>query len=323
MAVPGLSQAASTAIANYSKELADNVSNNTALLRILKEKGNIRLVDGGLSILQEIDFTDNTTFKFYSGGETFDLTPQEVISAFQYEWKQAAVTVQQTGLEEIRNAGRSRMIDLFAGKLKNAGRSMSNAISTGVYSDGTAYSGKTIGGLQLLLADSPSTGTVGGVDRATWSFARNVVFDATSDGGAATTASNIVTYMNKTYNQVVRGTDYPDLIVFDNNYFSLFEAYVQGLQRIVDETQLAKVGFPSYRYKRSQVVLDGGNGGDCPANHGYFINTDYLSFVTYRERNMVELPMRDSFNQDSWVKYIVWAGNLCCSNFQLQATMKE
>jgi hypothetical protein len=43
---------------------------------------------------------------------------------------------------------------------------MQNNLSADMYSDGTATSGKQIGGLQLLVADTPTTGTVGGINRA-------------------------------------------------------------------------------------------------------------------------------------------------------------
>ena len=110
---------------------------------------------------------------------------------------------------------------------------MQNLIAAALYSDGSDT--KQVGGLQFLVADDPTTGTVGGINRATWSFWRNVKFDATSDGGAAATSANIQSYMNQVYVQLVRGTDKPDLIVADNNYFRLYLESLQAIQRIFDD----------------------------------------------------------------------------------------
>ena len=41
--------------------LADNVTNNNALLRRLKERGNVKKFSGGNVILQEIMYSDTTT----------------------------------------------------------------------------------------------------------------------------------------------------------------------------------------------------------------------------------------------------------------------
>ena len=91
-----------------------------------------------------------------------------------------------------------------------------------------------LSGLQLIVADSVATGTVGGIDRATWSFWKNITFDATTDGPAAATAANIQGYMNRVWVQLARGRDKPDIILADNNYYSLYWNSLQNIQRVVD-----------------------------------------------------------------------------------------
>jgi hypothetical protein len=191
MASPNLSEIVTTTLRNRSGKLADNVTNNNALLNRLNKKGNVKPVDGGRSIVQELDYQENGTFKRYSGYETLDISPSEVFSAAEFDWKQGAVSVSISGLEELQNSGSERVIDLLESRIKNAERTMANNVSGDLYSDGTASGGKQIGGLQHIIADAPSTGTVGGINRATYSFWRNFSFDATTDGGGAATSSNI------------------------------------------------------------------------------------------------------------------------------------
>lgn len=66
MASPNLSEIVTTTLRKRSKKLADNVTNHNALLRRLKEKGNVKLTDGGRTIVQELDYAENTTFKWLS-----------------------------------------------------------------------------------------------------------------------------------------------------------------------------------------------------------------------------------------------------------------
>ena len=92
------------------------------------------------------------------------------------------------------------------------------------------------------------------------------------------------------------------------------------IQRITNP-DMAKLGFVTLKYKGSDVVLDGGYGGNCPANHMYGLNTDFIKFRPHSRRNMVPLDTVNSINQDAMVKLIGWAGNLTCSNRSLQGVI--
>lgn len=310
-----------TTLRNRSGVLADNVSENNALLKWLRQKGNVKPVDGGRTIVQELEYAENSTYKRYSGYETLDISPSDVFTAAEYNWAQAAVAVSISGLEMLQNDGEEKVIDLLASRIKNAERTMANNIAADCYSDGTADGGKQIGGLQLLIDDSPATGTVGGINAATYSFWRNIAFDATTDGGAAATAANIHAYMLRVYTQLVRGTDRPDLIIADNNYWGLYEQSLNAIQRITTENT-AKSGFPSLKFMDADVILDGGYGGSAPANHMYFVNSQYLHFRPHKKRNFVPLgDDRFAVNQDAMVKLVGFAGNMTVSNRALQGVL--
>jgi hypothetical protein len=325
MASPNLSELITTTLRHRSGKLADNISDNNAALRRLKEKGKIKPFSGGRTIVQELEYAENSTYTRYSGYETLNISPSDVFTAAEFNIKQAAVAVTISGLEQLQNSGKEQVIDLLESRIGNAERTFMNNLSADIYSDGTASGGKQIGGLQLLVADSPSTGTVGGIDRASWNFWRNISYDATTDGGAAATSANIQSYMNRVWLQVVRGTDRPDLIVADNNYFRLYLESLQTIQRITSD-KMASAGFTSLKYMDADVVLDGGYGGNAPTNHMYFLNTNYLHFRPHRDRNFVALDPeggRFSVNQDAIVKLWAWAGNCTLSNAFTQAVLKD
>jgi hypothetical protein len=176
--------------------------------------------------------------------------------------------------------------------------------------------------MALLVADA-GTGTVGGINSTTWTFWRNVTFDATTDGGAAATSANILSYMNRVWLQLVRGTDKPDLICADNAYYRLYMEALQPNQRFTS-AEMAQAGFESLKYMSADVVFDGGIGGNCPANHMFFLNTDYLYMRPHSKRQYVPLsPDRFSTNQDAMVKLIGWAGNMTTSGRKFQGVLKD
>lgn len=322
-----LSDIIATTIQSRSGVLADSVTNNNALLYKLRQRGNVKPVSGGNVILQELMYNDPNTQNAgsYSGYDVIDITPNSPISAAQYDLKQYAAAVTISGLEQLQNSGKEQIIDLLEGRIQVAEAQLMNQISAGIYSDGTGNGGKNITGLQAAISTSPATGTYGGINRATWSFWRNVAFSAVTNGGAAVTPANIQSYMNRVAVQLVRGTDRPDMIVADNNYYRAYLESLQAIQRVTSEDSAA-AGFTSLKYLGAglncDVFLDGGIGGSIPANTMYFLNTKYIFFRPHRDRNFVPIGGdRQSVNQDALVRLIGWAGNLTTSGAQFQGVL--
>lgn len=325
-----ISDIIATNIQSRSGELADNVTNNNALLRRLKERGNVKTFSGGNVILQEIMYNDSTTnnTNSYSGYEVLNVGQNSPISAAQFSIAQYAAAVSISGLEMIQNSGKEAIIDLLDGRMQVAEAQLANRISGDLYGDGTGNSGKNLTGLKAAIATSPATGTYGGINRATWSFWRNYAYSGLNDGGSAVSASNIQQYMDTVAVNLVRGTDKPDLIVADSNYYRLYLQSLQAIQRISSEGgSAAGAGFASLKYfgagMASDVVLDGGIGastydsGSGNANRMYFLNTKYLMFRPHKDRNFVPIGgERQAVNQDAIVKLIGWAGNLTSSGSQ-------
>lgn len=320
MASPGLSELVTTTLRNRSGVIADNMGKNNALLNRLNKRGRVKPLSGGRTIVRELSYAENSTFQRYSGYEVLNVSPSDVISAAEFDWKQASVAVTISGLEQAQNSGADALLDLLESRIEVAEKTMQNNLSSDMYSDGTASSGKQIGGLQLLVADVPTSGTVGGINRATYSFWRNQAFQATSDGGSAASATNIQRYMNTMYMRTMRQSDKVDLIMADTNYYQFYWSSLQAIQRITS-TDMASAGFTSLQYMGADVVADGGIGGGCPANHMYFLNTDYLFWQPHRDRNMVPIENVRSINQDATVQLIIWMGNMTVSNAELQGVI--
>ncbi|NBT61519.1 MAG: phage major capsid protein [Planctomycetia bacterium] len=311
-----------TTIQSRSGELADNLTQNNAILQRLQQKGNIKPFSGGNVILQEIMYNDPNTnnANSYSGYEVLNISPDSPISAAQYSITQYADSVTMSGLEMLQNSSKEAIIDLLDGRMQVSEARLLNRISGDLYLDGTGNGGKNITGLAAAVSSTPTTGTYGGINAANWTFWRNV---ATT--GTALTAANIQAKMTSTAIQLVRGTDKADLIVADNNFYSLYVQALQAIQRITSEEAGAS-GFASLKFygggTSADVVLGGGYGSQATANTMFFLNTNYIFFRPHKERNFVPIGgERQSINQDAIVKLYGWAGNLCTSNRFLQGIL--
>jgi len=313
MSFPNVSDIVATTIENRSRKVADNVTKNNAILRRLSERGNARPFSGGRIIYEELSFAQNANAGWYSGYDLLPVAAQDVISAAQFDIKQAACPVTISGLELLQNASKEQMIDLLEARINVAEATMANLISGGLYSDGTGAGGKEITGLGAAVPIDPTTNaTYGGINQQTWTFWRNAFKDSAN-------TTTLLADWNGLWASLVRGMDRPDLIMVDSLTWAAYTALLQAQQRFATP-EVGAYGFPTLKFMDADVVLDGGIGGFCPGTTAFFLNTKYLHYRPHSARNFVSLSpnKRYAINQDAEVQILAWAGNLTTSGRQFQ-----
>lgn len=312
-----LGEIVATVLRNRSKKFADNVSNGNALLAKLSQDGKIKYADGGRTIIQDLEYAENSTFLMYTGYGVLNTSEtDEVFDGAEYNWKQAACTVSASGLEvDIQATGQEAIIDLMDGRINNAMKTMRNNISTQIYSgDGVTVN---IDGLITQVAASPVTGVVGGIDRAVAGneFWRN---QSLQIGGIDSTT--IEQYMRQMWLMCTRGPDVTDLIIADAVMFELFWDSLATVQRINREDKGIR-GWNTLAFVNADVLYDGGSG--ISAKTMYYLNTDYIYWRPHRNVNMVPLTEREPDDKHAFIVPVVFAGNLTGSNLSLQGVIND
>ena len=154
----------STTLKNYIPKLTDNIFTARPLFYALTNGQTIRRVSGGAKIVVPIIYGTNSTAGSYSGTDTISTTAQTGITAAEYDWKQYAVTVTITGIEEAKNNGEAAIIDLLEGKIMQAEETVIENMNTMFYSNGA---GKDWLGLDAIVGtsnDGASGAQIGGID---------------------------------------------------------------------------------------------------------------------------------------------------------------
>lgn len=302
-----------TSLQGYSGVLADNITNHNALLLKINQKGN-KDPATGRSIVQELEYAENSTVQWYSGAEILDVSPSETFTAAEYNYKQLAGNVVINGLEQIQNSGPEAVHRLIKSRIRNLEKSLKNTLATALYADGTGNDGKEVGGLQLLVSDD-GTGTIGGIAAGTYTFWKNQFYDFSGHSVTAS-ATTIQAAMNDQWLATVRGADKTDLIVADSTYYTYYWSSLQTNQRFTDE-KMAAAGFMNIMFMNAPVVYD----DQCPTTHMYFLNTDYIFLRPAKGREFVPLGEKSSVNQDALVMPVVWAGNMTTNNRSLQGVI--
>lgn len=323
---PAFDDIVTTTLRNRSGKLADNATKTTALLDRLRRRGKVKPAAGGRTIVQELEVALNPGAGWYAGYDQLSTNPFEPFSAAEYDWKQAYVPVVWSGLEKLKNMGEFEVIDLVANRVKNSEKTLYDLVASASYSDGTGSGGKQLHGLGLFVIASPTTGVVGGIDRAGNTFWRNKTASVTMSGPvvnlASTNPSQFLAQLNSLAISCTRGSDRPDLYMADGTAYKQYLESLQPIQRITN-TELGGYGFTNLKYygvgSDADFVLDNGY---CPAKTVYALNTDYIYLRPHPDRNFVPFGGdRIPVNQDATVRFLGFTGNMTASNLALQGVM--
>jgi len=290
----------STTLANYRKQLTDNIFTARPLTYFLTDKGRIRMVDGGTKIVEPLIYGKNSTVGSFSGYDTISLTAQTGISAAEFEWKQYAASIAISGIEEAKNNGEAAILNLLEAKVMQAEESMKEGFNQMFFGDGTGNSGKNWNGLGNIVE---SGNTVGGIDSSdadnTWwrSYEENTA-------GALTLAQ-----MNTAYNSVSVGNDHPDMVLTTQTLFEKYESLLQPQLRYTD-TKTADAGFQNLLFKAAPVAYD----AHATAGVVYFLNSKYLTLVGHSGKWFAQTDFVRPENMDARYALIMCYGNLTCRN---------
>lgn len=310
------SEMVSTTLRNSAKDVVDNVTKNNALLARLKDKKKIVDIDGGTEIQIPLEYGENGTYQRYDGYDTLNTQASDVVTSAKYDWAQVALHVVSSGKQLRQNSGREQMINLVKTKKANALKTAANNFSIDIYSDGTLPN--QIGGLATMIQTN-GQGVVGGLDSAAYPFWRNKFREI--PGTNTYTKDTITGEFNALWLQLVRGMDKPDLIVLSWDFWTVFEASQQQLQRYVNENKIAQVGFETLKYKSADVIFDDNTNFSTTAEKGYFLNTDYLYVNQHKDAKWTPDDEKRPTNQDAVVLPYYWMGAACVSNRSLQGVL--
>ena len=113
-----MTEIVTTTLRNRTGLLADNVSNNNALLNRLKKKETSKPFLVVVLSFKSLNMLENGTFKRYSGYESLNISPSDVFTAAEFDYKQAAVAVSISGLEMLQNSGKKPLSTFLQAALK-------------------------------------------------------------------------------------------------------------------------------------------------------------------------------------------------------------
>ena len=253
-----------------------------------------------------------------NGAQFLSPSPTELFNDAEFTPKLGAVSIMLTGQEILQNAGSGQLEDVFEMHMEAAEMELADRFTEDCHSAGT--SDNQIGGLQLAIPTTTSTGSYGGISRVSNTQWRTNTYDANSITVAGTAITAVTsTTVRPLFNHIVfansRGQSGPDLICCSTQHYQAYDAALSAIQRINDENGLGRGGFSAMKYygagKSIDVVLEGGVGSAMPDDTSYFISMKDLAFMYNPQRNFERFGGKQMpVNQDAIVSHIGFMGEL-------------
>ena len=225
---------------------------------------------GGDFIACPVEYGENPTVGSYSDLDPLPTNRADVFDRYEAQWKEHAGVYVISDLESDRNDGDGQVFDLRSAKLTNLKNSIRGDLNEMFFADGTGNSSKDLNGLQNIASTSPTSGTFQGIDRATYTWARNQ-----QTSGAQTTSAfdNLRAAMRSIYNLSSNGIsgDHPTFAVTTRTVFEGFEGLLLANERFTSKGT-GEGAFETLKFKGAQISYD----NDCLSGALYFLNPKFL-----------------------------------------------
>lgn len=310
----------STTLKNYTPKIEDNLFTNVTLLYWLKEAGHIEKVNGGEQIVEPLLYEANDTVGAYAGYDNILTTPQDGITSAVYDWKQYAVSVAISGLEEAKNRGESAVVSLLKAKVDQAEMSLMDGMNKMFYGTiGSQDPAKVWNGLPSLiqpLAKASQTISPGGISSANVDASGNRwwVNQYKSIGTGAGEAGQFkIADLSSIYNSCSNGRIHPDFILTSQQMWERYESLLQPQLRY-QSTKAADAGFENLLYKSAPIMWDAPLSNAGTDSKMYFLNSKFLKLKVHSDVWLKSTPFEKPHGQDARYSQILCYGNLVTNN---------
>ena len=196
-------------------------------------------------------------------------------------------------------------LNLVESKLNTAERNIYEELERVMFSDGTGDDEPN--GTENLIAQAPATGTVHGLDRATYTWWRNQ-YAASTGNAALYLASDMRTALNDVtkYSR----TEISDIaLVTDQTSYELYEDVCMDI-KILQNTMMADAGFETINFKGRPLMWC----PSAPSGKMFFINPNYYNLYVDEDYFMEMTNWKEIVNQPfDKAAQIVCALNACTS----------
>lgn len=283
----------------FIPKAVDNIFKSIPLMQRLQKK--MKKLDGGTSVIQPLNYAQQSAVGWYSGADTLSNVDNDVISGAEFNWAQIYASIPITRRDELKNSGDAAKLNFVKSKVQIAEKSIRDTVAAGLYNAGT--DSKAIVGARTFISTSA---TYGGISQSTYSWWQSNV-------DSSTTTLSLSALQTQWSNASINGES-PSVVVSTSANYDRLYALLQPQQRFMD-SETAEAGFTSLMFNGAPFIMD----SKVPTSHILMFNEDYLELYVHKDENFRFEPFMSPINQNIKVAHIFAALVLASSNNRMHA----
>jgi hypothetical protein len=302
--------------ARIEKKFQDNLSTKTPMFLKFTSEGQA-LIEGGKELTFPVILANGNAGSYY-GDDILTVSRPGGLQPLTYNWKQFYSTVTIDGVEEIMNSGESEGANLLEGRMSQAELTTAEKFEEMLCGDATGNVGgdgsaRDWNGLQSLIPDTNTSGTIGGLSLATYTKLRNQVYSTAVTAFNTSQAGRNA--MTRLWVDCKHGSRTPNFAVTTDAIWVLYQLSLTANEQYLmnGDKKMASAGFPNISFMGNTTVV---SSAFCLPSHLYMLRvakpkTDGGTFlVISKSRNFKMGKFIEPIDQDKRVAKVLTAGQL-------------
>ena len=277
-----------------------------ALMAYAFATNRVSFEDGGHEITNPLVVGRNPNVASYEYYDAVPIAQTDEFETVTYNWARVAGSVIISDQEEDENRGQAQIFKLMKAKMMVLEESIKEKFGVYLYGAG---GGTDPLGLAALIPNDPTTGTLGGINRATETQWRNSSYDfaGTLDETNIEEAFDDVLEIDL----LLKG-ERPDVLITGRNIYRYYRAAVRDkftvpLTDSKGGRAMHDLGFKGVSHGGVTILYD----EDCDVDRAYAINSKYIRLHILKHVNMKIKKLNAPWTVDARGERTVWQGQFC------------
>lgn len=256
-------------------EHGDGIVNSNLLTAALKQKGATTNVEGGLEFWYGITKAENSNAKWQGKNDDMTANAQDPSDRLRYDVKVFTSAIVLNQLDKAKNRGRAAIKEYLMTLREQAVTTNENQFNSAWWASSPDTDQPD--SIPSLISATPTTGTIGGLNRAGNSYLQNGLYDTTiADIGSEAGIAKLVELKAK----YAVGRNMVDLMITDEVRWGNLAGYLVTNRRYMNDEMMAQIGYETIKLGSTIVGYENSNvlGGANTITSGYLygINTKYM-----------------------------------------------
>ena len=315
MALPSLTKyyndLTSATLERTLTKITDNFFDALPILKVMRAKGKFVDHSGGTMITMPLEYAENETAEWIGRGSTVSIKDNQKVTTAKYDWKFLSGSVVRYMVDEQMNKSEPQIFNLVEKNIKNLEKTLQKKMNTALLQDGSADS-NMLEGFKKYITSTPTTGTIGNIDAASYPFWRNQ--HAASSGDHTVYLIDDMRTMWDDCSGDSGETDTPQMLVTTKAIKNWYEDEALDSHFYTESNEMADLGIKGCAFKGAPILWS----NSCQDDYMYFLNLDYLEIAYTPSKYFEMTDWKTAQDNLERVAQIVAKLQMICSNREKQ-----